>query len=69
MRAAKFERLTWAAPDTPVMVTDPGPASTRPGDQGIVAFGIALALWDGLREAVAAITIRARHARTGWGGP
>jgi hypothetical protein len=69
MRAAKFERLTWAVPDTAVAVADSGPASTRPGDPGIVAFGIALELWDGLRDAVAAITARARHARTGRRGP
>ena len=65
MRAAKFERLTWAVPDSGVTVADPGPASTRPGDPDIVAFGIALELWDGLRDAVAAITAPARHARTG----
>lgn len=65
MRAAKFERLTWAVPDTQVTVADPGQASTRPGDPGIVAFGMALELWDGLRDAVAAITPRTRHARTG----
>ena len=69
MRAAKFERLTWAVPDTAVTVADPGPTSARPGDPAVVAFGIALELWDGLRDAVAAITAGVLHARTSRRGP
>lgn len=69
MRAAKFERLTWAVPNTAVTVADPAPATTRPGNPGTVAFGIALELWDGLRDAFAAITAGVLHPRTGRRGP
>lgn len=65
MRAAKFERFTWPVPEMAVTAADPGSSTTRPPGPGMVAFGIALELWDGLRDAIAAITARLRHARTG----
>ena len=59
MRATKFERLTSAS------VGDPDPSGARPGSPAVAAFGFALDLWDALRDAIAAATARAPHARRG----
>jgi len=62
MRATQFERLTSVPRQRVLSVSDPDSSAARPAP-AVVASGLAVELWDALRDCIGALMKRAPRAR------
>ncbi|HKA50222.1 MAG TPA: hypothetical protein VKK19_11595 [Candidatus Dormibacteraeota bacterium] len=68
MRAAQFERLASLPREGVLSAGHPDPLAARPATPPVVASGLAVELWDALRDCIGALLRRVPRAREGSAG-